>query len=365
MPDINQLISQMTQNGSITRIARNRLAQFGTRTRRLIGAEIMPAQDVDENQYTDDTVKYRTVVANSGTRYSPVQLKQGVLSGSVDVKVFDTDIGSELTSRDYEALLRYLGRNDSLEAIANVTNFLDTTVNQSLEELREVYRWQAIEKALVQRRGHNGFRDDIPYSNPSGHRAVAAAAWSNNATDIMADVFNRVQLLADKGFQVSRIFTSRKVAGIMGLNAIMRSRTGKISINVGGGLVVQGGRASLQEINAAFSAEGLPQVELYDLIYRTQSGTSRFISDDCMIFVGTTGRDASIDLGDAATPAEILPDTLGYLAVGKGTGQPTPGRVIQAKFKDNRPPRVEAEGWEAISPVILEPEAIAVISGIA
>jgi hypothetical protein len=365
MPDVATLLDQMRANGSIQRIARNRLAQFGTRTRQLRGAEVMPAQDVDENQFTDDTVKYRTVVANSGTRYSPVQLKQGVLSGSVDVKCFDTDIGSELTSRDYEALLRYLDRNDSMEAIASVTNFLDTTVNQSLEELREVYRWQAIEKALVQRRGHNGFKEDIPYSNPAGHRAAAAAAWSTPGTDIMADIYNRVQLLSDKGFQVSKIFTSRKVVGIMGLNDTMRTRSGKISVNVGGGLIVQGGRASLSEINSIMSAEGLPNIELYDLIYRTQTGTARFISDNVMIFVGTTGRDASIDLGDAATPVEILPDTLGYLAVGKATGQPTPGRVIQAKFKDDRPPRIEAEGWEAIAPVILEPEAIATITGIA
>lgn len=364
MPDIATLIAQMQQNGSVTRIARNRLAQFGTRTRRLIGAEVLPARDVPDNMFTDDTVKYRTVVANAGTRYSPVQLKQGVLSGSVDVKVFDTDIGSELTSQDYEALMRYLDRNQTLEATASITNFLDTTVNQSLEELREVYRWQCIESALVQRRGHNGYREDIPYSNPAGHRAVAAAAWSG-AADPMVDIFNRVQLMADKGFAVSRIISTRKVVGIMGLNANMRTRSGKVTVNVGGGLIVQGGRASLSEINSIMSAEGLPAIELYDLLYRTQTGSVRFISDNVMIFLGTTGRDVSLDLGDAATPVEILPDTLGYTAVGKATGMPTPGRVIQAKFKDDRPPRVEAQGWEAIAPVILEPEAIATITGIA
>jgi hypothetical protein len=365
MPDIGTLVSTMTTNGSVARIARNRLAQFGTRTRRLIGAEVLPAQDVEENMYTDDTVRYRTVVANAGTRYSPVQLKQGVLSGSVDVKVFDTDIGSELTSRDFDALLRYLDRNQDMEATASITNFLDTTVNQALEELREVYRWQAIEKALVQRRGHNGYSEDIPYSNPAGHRAVAAAAWSNSANDPMTDIFNRVQLMADKGFQVSRIISTRKVVGIMGLNDKMRTRAGAITVNVGGGLTVQGGRASLDEINSSLRKEGLPNIELYDLIYRTQTGTGRFISDNVMIFLGMTGRDVTLDLGDNATPVEILPDTLGYTAVGKATGQPQPGRVIQAKFKDDRPPRIEAQGWEAIAPVLIEPEAIATISGIA
>lgn len=363
MPDIATLIDQMRRDGSIQRLARNRAAQFGTESRRLIGAEVLPARDVEENAYTDDTVRYRTNVANAGTRYSPVQLKGNVLVGSVDVKLFDTDIGSELTSRDYDALLRYLERNQSMEAIASVTNFLDTTVNQALEELREVYRWQAIEKALIQRRGHNGYKEDIPLSNPAGHRAIAAAAWSNDATDPFDDIFNRAQLLTDKGFGISRIITSRRVLGIMGQNEKVRTRAGAITVNVGGGLVVQGGRASINQIGQIFQDNGLPAPEMYDLVYRTQTGTVRFISDDVMIFLGLTGQD--IDLTTGADVVEILPNVLGYYAVGKATGQPTPGRVIQAKFKDDRPPRIEAQGWETTSPVINEPEAIATIQSIA
>jgi hypothetical protein len=39
--------------------------------------------------------------------------------------------------------------------------------------------------------------------------------------------------------------------------------------------------------------------------------------------------------------------------------------VLQARFKDDKPPRVEAQGWETSAPVITEPEAIATITGIA
>jgi hypothetical protein len=174
-----------------------------------------------------------------------------------------------------------------------------------------------------------------------------------------------VQLLTDKGYPVGRIFSTRKVLGIMGANSLMRTRAGKITVNVGGGLVVQGGRASMAEIQQMFSAEGLPPIELVDGVYRTQTGTQRYISDNVMIFVGTTGRDTTLELGDAAIPAEILADTLGYTGVGKPTGHPNPGRIIQARFKDDRPPRIEAQGWETFAPVILEPEAIATITGIA
>lgn len=363
MPDIQGLIDGMTRDGSITRLARNRAAQFGTRTRRLIGAEILPARDVEENAFTDDTVRYRTVVANAGTRYSPVQLKSGALAGSVDVKLFETDIGSELTSREYDILLRYLDRNQSMEAIASVVDFLDTTVVQALEELREVYRWQAIEKALIQRRGHNGYKEDIPLSDPAGHRVNAAGAWSNNAVDPMADILAIKQMLINKGFAISRIITGSKVMGILGLNDLMRTRAGAITVNVGGGLVVQGAAADEEKLARIFRSNGLPAPEMYDLVYRTQTGTSRFISDNVMIFLGTTGRDANFDVGQDIV--EILPDTLGYYAVGRAAGQSAPGRVVQAKFKDDKPPRVEAQGWETTSPVVLEPEAMAVIKAIA
>jgi hypothetical protein len=367
MPDIQRLIDQMATSGAIDRIARNRLAQFGTRTRRLLGAELLPVTTVNENSYTDDTVKYRTVVANAGTRYSPVVIKGNTLVGTVKVELFDIDIGSELTSRDYDALISYLNRNDTMEAIASLTNFLDTTVTMGLEELREVYRWQAIELATVTRVGANNYREVIPYSNPAGHRAAAAAAWSVDTNDPFDDIGVQVQLLASKGFTVGRIFSSRNVVQIMGNNDKVRTRTGTVKVNAANGaFTTSPSRASLAQINGAMNDEGLPPIELYDLIYRTQDGaTHRFISSNVMIFVGLTGRDVQLELDNPDNTNEILPDTLGYYGLGRAAGQSAPGRVIQQKFFDDKPPRVTGAGWETSAPVITEPEAIATISGIA
>lgn len=365
MADIQRVIDQMRTTGAIDRIARNRLAQFGTRAQRFLGAELLPAQDQNENAYTDDTVRYRTVVANAGTRYSPVVIKQGALVGTVKVELFDIDIGSELTSRDYDALVRYLNSNQTMEAIATATDFLNTTVNMSLEMTREMYRWQAIEKAVVTRKGANGYLEPINYSNPAGHRAAAAGAWSNDAVDPMTDILNRQALMATKGFQVNRIITTLNVIGIMGGNDLMRSRAGAVTVNVGGGLVVQGAAADQEAINRIFRNNGLPIPELYDAIFRTQTGTGRYISTDVMIFVGTTGRDVNFELGDSAASVELLPDTLGYYGVGRTTGQATPGRHIQMKFNDDDKPHIAAKGWETGAPVITEPEAICTISGIA
>lgn len=367
MPDLSGLLEQMRQDGAFVRIARNRAAQFGTGARPRLGAEFLPAVNQEENAYTDDTVKYRTVVANAGTRYSPVVLKRGAYVGSVKVEMFEMDLGSELTSREYDALLRYLDRDATMEATAQIVRFVNTTVNEGMEELREVYRWQCIESALVKRRGANGFKEDIKYSNPAGHRATAAAAWSNSANDPMVDIFNRVQLLKSKGYTVNRIITTMNVVNILSLNDKMRTRAGAITVNVGGGLVVQGGMANRDQINQIFRANGLPALELYDEVYRHSTGTARFISNDVMIFISTTGRSEEIILDEtsAEIQSELLTDTLGYYGVGRASGQSDAGRVIIAEHIERKPPRIEAEGWETSAPVITEPEAIATITGIA
>jgi len=61
---------------------------------------------------------------------------------------------------------------------------------------------------------------------------------------------------------------------------------------------------------------------------------------------------------------EILPDTLGYFAIGRPAGQNTPGRVTHLASFTNKPPRIEAEGWQTSLPVIVEPESIGVIHSI-
>jgi hypothetical protein len=367
MPDIATLVDNLNNAAIPQRVASNRLASFGTPSRQLLGARILPPQDQPENRYTDDMVRYRTFIANAGDRYSPVQLKRGVWSGSVNVDMFDSDIGSELNSRDYEALMRMADRSLTIQATAQIISFLDLTANQPLEELREVYRWQAIEKALVRRYGHNKYFEPIGYADPAGHRVIAAHAWSDNAYDPMTDIFAIAQMLRNKGYAVDRVVTSMRVMGILGMNEIMRSRAGTIRMNVANGQLMNvSSMASMDQIQSAFISYGLPAPELYDLVYRTQdNATNRFISDDVMIFLGTTGRDVNFETGVEQPAFELLPNTLGYYAVGKGTGQPTPGRVLQLRAFDDRPPRVTSAGWEAGCPVILEPEAIAVIKSIA
>lgn len=360
--DLVTLLNEINQTTGFERIARNPAAQFGRPQRRYLGAELLPERTVPANAYREESVNYRTVIANSGTRYSPAQKKGNSLVGSFMVELAESDIANEFTGHQLDVLMSLLQRNASMDAMASITNWLDTTVNLGLVELLEAQRWQAIVGASIERTGDNKLSETITYSNPAGHRVTAAAAWSDDANDPFEDIFTIVDLLAGKGYNVNRIITRRSVVSIMSANANVKTRVGVAVVNPSGQITSAAGRATMAAINGVLQDDGLPAIELYDQQYRTQTGTEFFLPAGTMVFACTTGRMEDIDLGDET---RTIYDTLGYTAVGRGVGQSAPGRVLQAEAKTDKPPRIEAEGWQTALPVITEPEALAVISGIA
>lgn len=362
MADIGSLLNEAQATGVIDGVARNPTAQFGRPGRRYLGAELMPERLVENNEYTEDRISYRSVIANAATRYSPTQKKGGALVGSMRVSLAESDIASELTSREYDHLLRVTASRPTIEGMHQLVNFLDTTVNIPLIEWNERARWQFIVDAKVQLRGDNEYTEDVNYSNPAGHRFAAAGAWSNNAVDPMADIFGAAKVLTDKGFTVGRIISSRRVVNLLGGNTNIRNRTGRVVVSTTGQIQGAVGRVTANEVNGILGSDGLPALELYDLIYRTMTGSGRFLPDNVLVMVATTGRDENVDLGDGRI--EPLANTIGYVGVGRAAGQSTPGRVIRTEAKFNKPPRIEDEGWQTSLPVGTEPEGLVVITGI-
>lgn len=361
MTTIAELVNSMLADGSVDAIARNRAAAFGLPNRRYVGATLLPERTVLQNAYRDFSIKYRTIVANAAGRYSPVQLKSGALGGSMLVELGDSDIGAEFSAQLYDTLVNLLKTNQNMSGVANLTNWLDSSVNLALIEHNERQRWQAIVDAEVLRRGDNGYAEDLAYPDPAGHRVAQSAPWSTDGTDIFDDIATMADLLASKGFAVSRMITSRQVASKMSGNATIRTRTNRVTVNGSGQITSTTGRAQLADINQMLNADGLPSIELYDLTYRTSTGYGYFMPRDVFVMVATTGRDENVDMGDSE---ELFPDTLGYLAVGTPAGQSGPGRVIEMESFTRKPPRIEAEGWQTSLPVISEPEGIAVIHSI-
>lgn len=362
MADLYALVTELMEDGTFARVASNPLAQFGMPARRYLGATLLPEQLVPDNMFREDAVKYRTVIANDGTRYSPAQKKGNELVGSFAVELAHQDIASEMTGRAYDALVKLIasgGQRPTMEGAAQIVNFVDTTINLALIEKTELQRWQAIVDASVPLSGDNGYSETVTYSNPTNHRAAAGGTWSSDSYDPFADILAMADLLAGKGYTVNRIITSRTVASILAGNDKVKARTGLPIVNVGGTISVSQSRATFDAINGALARDGLPPFETYDLQYRTQTGSAYFLDRDVFVLVGTTGRDATIDQADSEPV--VMANTLGYTAIGRGVGQATPGRVIRSEAFSNKPPRIEAEGWQASLPVILEPEAIAVI----
>jgi Phage major capsid protein E len=336
--DLVKLVNDMARDGYFTRIASDRRAQFGLPRRRYLGATILPERRVQENAYREDAIRYRTVIANDGSRYSPAQKKSsGQLVGSMLVELGNQDIAQELTGQDYDALIRFLETNASMEAVAAVINWTEVTVNRALVELMEKQRWQALVDGQVIREGDNGYREVVTYPTVAGMRVTAGGTWSDDTYDPWDEITGMADAFFDTGHDVTRIITSRRVVSILSRNAKIAARaSGNIRVLSNSDVI---GRTSAQDINRALGADNLPAIEQYDLRWRDENTTGRFLPDDAMVFLSSTGQDQTVDWGDNQ---RFLSDVLGYHALGRPVGEPRPGRVIRMWPKDNKPPRLEA-----------------------
>lgn len=362
MADLATLIAKMQSDGTFAQVTANPLAQFGTATRRYVGAELLPERLVEENAYREANIRYRTVIANSGTRFSPAQKKGGAnLVGDMLVELGNSDIARELDGREYDALLKLTQRGEDMAAMEKLISWADINVNRALIELCEQQRWQALVDGEVVRHGQNGYDETITYPVASGHSAGEGGSWASDAYDPFDDILAMHRLLASKGFQTSRIITSTNVVATLAANAKVAARTGSLQV-VGGNVVSVGGFASLNSINGIMQSNGLPVIETYDLQYRDEDGSlTRFLPDDVMIFTSQTGQDEPIAFEN---PQRIVPNILGYTAIGRPVGMPSAGRAFDARLHTDKPPRLSAEGWQESLPVITEPESFAVVTDI-
>jgi hypothetical protein len=361
--DVMTLLEQMLSEGAFTDLLNNPLAQFGTGSRQYLGATILPERMVEENAYTEDAIRYRTVIANDGSRYSPAQKKEsGLLIGSMEVSLGHQDIAREFTAREYDVFLRLLNRNATMDAMVSILNWFNRTVVLSLVELMEKQRWDAIVNATVVRKGDNGYEETVLYPDPPGHRITLVDAWSDDTVDPFEDIAAVANVMREKGYEVNRIITSRAVVSTIANNPLVRSRAGQafLQVDATGALSARYGRLQTAQINQSLQADGLPPIETYDLTYRTEMGVEYFLPRDTMVLLATTGQDEELV---AEEELRLIQNTLGYHAVGRAAGQANPGRALWMEAYRNKPPRIEAEAWQTSLPVINEPEAIATISG--
>jgi hypothetical protein len=341
--DFADLLQQMIDDGTLDRALNDPTVSFGANGRPLIGAELLPDQLVEENEYDETALRYRTQIANAASRYSPPQIKEGAITGSVHVRLAEMDLASVLEGRTYDTLNKILAREQgSVEAMARYLDFFTRTVALGLAQLMEVWRWQAIVSAQI---------------------TAVGGDWASNAYDPWADIVNRATLLANKGYgRVRRIITSTQARAKLLGNQNLRERAGTMRL-VGGEFVATSGRLTAAGLNALLTEDGLPAIETYDEIYHTTTGSGFYLPRDTMVFIGDTASNTTVSLSDGSIFRE-LQGTLGYTAIGTPTGRPDPGRMFYTEPKGGKPPRVLHQGWLTGLPVILEEEAIATLTGI-
>jgi hypothetical protein len=352
----------MIADGSFETISRNPLAQFGSGARVYLGASVLPERNVPENAYRETNIRYRTVIANDGTRYSPAQRIGGSAGvGEMLVELGYSDIAAEFTGRDYD-ILQNLVRTDDATARLRISQWIDTAVVRALLEADEKKRWEAIVNAEVTRAGQNGYTETIAYPDPAGHRAVAGGDWTSDVYDPFDDILAMVNLLDSKGYRCTRIITSNAVVNKMAGNAKVQQRSGSLQVSASGTIEVLSGFGTRNAVANSMNASGLPVIETYDLTYQTEDGTrTKFLPADAMVFLSETGQEESVVFEQGT---KVVGDVLGYTAIGRAAGQADSGRRLFVQQFEDKPPRVEAQAWQASLPVITEPEAMAVITGI-
>jgi hypothetical protein len=367
--EVAQLVIDLRERGAFDLIANNPLSQFGTPARPYLGAELLPEKPVKENHGVIRGMRWRPLMARASTRYQPVQKSRSMVLGAYNWMLGESDHGDDFTSEDYDAFLElvseanFAGDKPSMQAMALLINWFENSINRPLLERNEWDRWQAIVNATVTQHGNDNFVNTITYPNPSGTRVSAGGTWSNNSYDIFTDLTAAKNFMRAKGYTLKRIITGFDVVSIMQNNTLMKQRGGIISL-ISGSIIGQPGSLSDMQLATVLTQAGLPMVEQYDLQYYTEATTGYFLPRGTMVMVAATGRNKEIDRADLE-PITVF-DTLGYTGIGRSAGQNVPGKVLKPRvIDDEKPPRIEGRAWQTSAPVIEDPEAFFVISGIA
>jgi hypothetical protein len=375
--DLRTLIDKMVREGAIAGITTNNRAQFGTKARVMHGARLLPERLVTENAYREEGVKFKTYAAVPSTRYSPVTLFDGALTSSFLVELGESDYGTELTAKAFDALRRSLSTSSLEQAASQLLSFVDNA-NTALLLRNEIWRWQAIVGSQIDAK-HGNVQFTVDFANPSGHRVTVPSGtvaskqgWHLSSYDPIPDILAMIQLLKDKGYIVDEIFMSSAIFILLQKNPKAREYMNSVVAiaSVGGtGITTNNNSRQLTKsqlegvIRENAGIDLARGITLNDEQYNTRNGTKRFMPRDAVVFVATTGREEDYpSYTSEDTEPLIVQDTLGYVGIGTAGGEDSPGRVIQMEpILKKKPPRIELEAWQTSGPVILEPEAIGVI----
>jgi len=370
--ELRDLVDLMIRDNAFTRILNDPLAQFGPPNRHYLGAELLPEVMKPLNTYKETLIKYRSHVANAGTRYSQPSIKGNALVGSVMVDLGNSDAASEFSADAYDALIEILKTlPDNVKSISEVPpgamaeliKWADITLNVPLVEFNEMTRWQALVNGIVNLEGDNGFQETVQYYQAAGHRVSAGGDWTNDDYDPIPDIAAGYRMLISKEYSPKRLIGSLAVRDTLLANKQVRQRLGSLSL-ISGTVVGLPATAQMDVLNNYLKTIGVPAIETYDLQYRISTGTIRFLPQGTLVMTGATGEDKQLQLDRGDQQPLFVRDTIGYTAIGRAANRATPGRAQLVEYQDGKGSPVKGTAWQTSLPVITDPEGVYVINNI-
>lgn len=374
LTSIFEFIAAFIKGGFIRTIAQDPRIQFGTERRPLLLAQYLPVVSTNTNVLVDEILRFGELIADDGSPMSPPQIKRPPAAAlPMTTRLGHLDIAIQMSGEDMQRLGNLLTGTDRAAAQGFVARWLTTNVRLALESKAELQRAQAIADARVTIVNKDGDTLQINIPNPQGHRVLvpsgsltAPGGWYLDGYDpLVNDILPMKQFLASKGYVIRAIIYSSRIEGVLLSNDTIIRRSG------GGGFVFTStgqiqptiGSTNQSALAALFASNGLPVPQVYDRFYNTQLGSYRYISDDKMIFICSTGQDREIEfMTEQGLKRELLGDVLGYYGEGISAGQVQGGTVITLKTSDVKPVGIYCEGYREGFPVIQHPEAVGVIT---
>ena len=387
-----ELHEAFQEEGIAQNIARAQMLQFGYGSKPLKGSEILPEKNVPLNTFRVNQAINRIVAALDGSRYSPAQLQpSSILVGSYLVDVGYQNTADQMTAQKLDELTFAL-QNEQTGAdsgAALLIDFYTNTVRRVVTK-NEIDRWEAIIHGRLTRRGVDGYYEDVIFPRDETFYAVANGVgdptvdtdegsgtvddpkgWYTREEDYdpIDILLHAKDTMEDAGYQVDRIFAPRNVANAFQRNPIVAKVSNSvITVNTGGTLDGVAQRPSRTVSNEYLLNNELPAIEVYNVSYTTETGVRKFMEPprtpegrDYLVLVGSTDEDSELHPEEEGQSI-ILPNVLGYFALGTCTQMSSPGRKINSRVTTDHPEGIYTEVIQASIPVIQHPLAIFVIA---
>lgn len=369
MADLATVIENLRSENQYNEAANLPEVQFvGPRNQRYLGAEILPEQLRDSNQYDEEDFALLDLIAADVDAYSPPPfMGQFARATSFNVRMGDSGLALQMPTATYSAIVRMLNNTASMDRVAaQVLNFNGVILSAMLSH-NERQRWRAIVDGQVVRTV-NQTEEVIEYPESPGQRRAMVEVWSDNTYDPMQDLFALNTRARSLGFSgVARIVASSDVRDILLNNAHVQRRIGQVNV-VGDQEYVE--YADSSRLDGYMRANGLPVIESYDEIWRSQSGSGRYLATGTLVAIYNTGRTIEDIIELADIDENYVPTSqgagLGYTGIGTPAGHEFegPGRWQNLVYEGGSRPHVMGEGVQKGLPVLVDASGFQVISSI-